>query len=119
MTNQQIVFEQSLRLMEEGIIGTTGRELEFEMEDGTTKILPEPEPIHTFKVWEERGFRVKRGEKKVASFQIWKHMPAGKKKDKSGELVDVPEKMFLTTASFFKKSQVEPILLEIPAKNAL
>ncbi len=104
MTNEQIIFEQSLKLMEDGILGTTGRELEFEMEDGTTKFLPEPEPIHTFKVWKELGFCVKRGEKAIASFQIWKHYPACKKIDKNtGDMIDVAEKMFLTNA-FFSRS---------------
>ena len=34
MTNAQIIFNESVRLMEEGIIGTTGLKIEVVMENG-------------------------------------------------------------------------------------
>ena len=37
MTNAQIIFMESCRLLEEGVIGTTGRKLVMEMPDGTKK----------------------------------------------------------------------------------
>jgi hypothetical protein len=52
MTNGQIIFSESMRLMSEGLIGTTGRKLTMITlnDDGTEnrEIIDEPEEIHTF-----------------------------------------------------------------------
>lgn len=37
MTNEQIIFNKSIMLMEQGLIGTTGRSIELEQEDGSKK----------------------------------------------------------------------------------
>lgn len=58
MTNAQIVFNEQVRLMNDGVIGTTGNMLE--MMDGST--MPEPEPIHTYAGWQRLGYQVRRGE---------------------------------------------------------
>ena len=110
MTNQQIIFNEAIKLMEDGIIGSTGRTMEIEYEDGSKHTINEPEPIHTFSGWKKMGYQVIHGQKAIASFPIWKHKPAGVKIDKeTGEKMDVNEKMFMVTASFFKRDQVERI----------
>lgn len=111
MTNSQIIFNESLELMKQGIIGSTGRQLIYEREDGTKESVPEPEPIHTFVMWKSLGYEVKKGQKAIAKFAIWKHKSAGRRKNrKTGEEVETEEKLFLTDAYFFRKDQVEPIM---------
>lgn len=116
MTNAQIIFNESVRLMEEGIIESTGLKIEVVTESGETISMLEPEPIHTYAAWKSLGFQVKRGETAIAKFLIWK---AGRSRQQE-ESVDAaaengteisPErvKMFMKTAHFFKASQVERI----------
>ena len=106
MTNEQIIFNARCELMEQGVIGTTGRTLQFEMEDGTTKYIPEPEEIHTYSFWKsEYGLVPKKGSHAVATLQIWK---CGKK-EKHKEDDEDQERMFLTKGFFFSPDQLEPI----------
>ena len=105
MTNEQIIFQNSLQLMDDGIIGTTGRTITVENEQGEKLEMQEPEPIHTYQAWKCLGYQVKRGQKAKASFLIWKHT-VKKAKQEQGE---DEEKMFMTKAFFFTFDQVEPI----------
>ncbi len=107
MTNEQIIFMESCRLMKEGVIGTTGRKLVTELPDGTKQELMEPEPIHTYNTWKAMGYQVKKGEKNIAAFTIWK---ARTKKAEGGDEDGGEEThMFMKTAHFFKISQCEKI----------
>ena len=113
MTNAQIIFNESMKLMESGIIGTTGRTFVFEDADGNKKEIQEPEPLHTFARWKELGYIVKKGEHAKAAFYIWK---AGKGKKASeedanadGEKTQEQMKMFMKKAFFFTFDQVEKI----------
>ena len=106
MTNEQIIFNARCELMENGLIGTTGRTIQYEDEEGITRYMPEPEEIHTYQFWKnERGLQVKKGEHAIATLQIWK---MGKKKKKE-ENEDDKEVMFLTKGFFFAPSQVEAV----------
>ncbi len=108
MTNAQIIFNESCRLMEDGIIGTTGRKIIIEMEDGTEKELMEPEPIHTYQTWKALGYQVRKGEKTVAAFTIWKART--KKAEGSDEDGGSEEtRMFMKTAHFFTMGQCDKI----------
>lgn len=104
MTNAQIIFNESIRLMEEGILEGTGQKMTVKYDDGTTKELEIPEQIHTYQRWKELGYQVQKGQKAIASFVIWKH--TSKKKEDTDE---EENKMFMKKASFFKMSQVEAI----------
>lgn len=113
MTNEQIIFNQSLKLMEDGIIGTTGRTFEFTDAAGNTITTPEPEPIHTYAAWRGLGYQVQKGQKAIASFMIWKHTGRKEETVTDGEgneqsYIDRGH-MFLKTAGFFKASQVKKI----------
>ncbi len=115
MTNEQIILQHSLLLMEEGIIGTTGKTFEVKDIDGNIRTIREPEPIHTFAAWRDRGYQVRQGEKAIAKFPIWRHQSARKRKNrKTGEEENTSGKMYLADAFFFSFSQVkkieEPIL---------
>lgn len=106
MTNEQIIYNKQLELLKRGIIGTTGRIIRGRDEEGNNIEIEEPEQIHTYVGWREHGYQVKRGQKAIAKFNIWK---CGKKKDKEDEESEDKEFMFLTKAFFFSKKQVEKI----------
>lgn len=105
MTNEQIIFEKRLALMESGMIGNTGRKMTVENGDGERKEILEPEQIHTYAGWKSLNRQVQKGEKAIASFQIWKHT-IKKPKDKDGEEL---EKLFLTKAFFFRECQTAEV----------
>jgi len=109
-----IIFNASVKLMEDGVIGTTGRKMVMEMPDGSEIEVMEPEAIHTYAVWKKLGYQVKRGEKNVAAITIWKPGKGKKKQEEQTEEEaqdgeNVKMKMFLKTAFFFKASQCELI----------
>ena len=106
MTNAQIIFEESQRLAEQGIIAYTGKTFNVETPDGQTIEVRETEPIHTYNAWKSIGFQVQKGQKAVAQFYIWKYT---KKKVEDDEKDDEEGKMFMKKSSFFKLTQVEQI----------
>ena len=81
MTNAAIILDESIRLMNDGILKGTGRFLDVVNEDGSTEKLEIPEEIHTFNAWKQRGFIVRNGEHAVASFPIWKYVTFGNASD--------------------------------------
>lgn len=109
MTNAQIIMNESINLLEAGIIKGTGRMLkamqidadgnEYEIE------VEEPETIHTYAAWKKLGYQVKKGQKAKASFPIWKYV---EKKAKNEDEED-ETKMFMKRASWFTFDQVEVI----------
>ena len=107
MTNNMIIYQESKELVEQGILKYTGRVFQAEDTEGNIFELPEIEPIHTFAAWKAAGYMVKKGEKACASFRIWKHAKARVTKDKDGNEIEKPARMFLKTAYFFKFDQVE------------
>jgi len=117
MTNEQIIFSAQLSLLDAGKIQSTGRFMTVVDEKGEEIQKPEPEPIHTFKKWQDLGFSVKKGEKACISLMIWKHT------SKQPDLSAIPEnaspaerealsapivKMFMKKAHFFAFHQVQP-----------
>lgn len=115
MTNEQIIFSESIRLAEEGIIKGTGRMLTMKLEDGTEKQVEEPEAIHTFAAWKQLGRQVKKGEHAKAQINIWKcrmKTESMTAKNDNGEEVTIEQdckNMFRKTAYFFTLDQTEPI----------
>lgn len=107
MTNAQIVLMERFRLMNDGKIGTTGRMFESVDEDGKTVYSPEPEEIHTFAAWKSQGYKVRKGEKAVTKIPIWKYTSREVEND-DGEVED-RSRMFMKTAAFFSRSQVEEL----------
>lgn len=111
MTNAEIIFRASYELMMNGVIGTTGRKIVVEDANGNPLEFVEPEEIHTFAGWKERGYSVRKGEHAVAQIVIWK---AGQKKLGDGEadangapVMTERTRMFLKNAHFFAASQVD------------
>jgi len=105
MTNNMLVFMERVRLMNEGIIGGTGRT--FVTDDG--KEIEEPEEIHTFQAWKARGFKVKKGEKAITRLCIWKHTAKDTgETDDDGNPIS-KESMFMKESCFFSANQVEKI----------
>ena len=111
MTNEEIISRRQKALVAIGKIQPTGRMLTDIDQDGNTVMIPEPEEIHTFAVWKEAGYIVKRGQHAVDTFMIWKY-PTRKKTDAvTGKEVEVitADRPFLTKAFFFARHQVERI----------
>lgn len=110
MTNAQIIFNASISLMENGVIKGTGRFFEYEDENGEKQRLEEPEALHTYAAWKERGRVVKKGEKCKARIDIWKQgKPRTVKNPETGEEEQHEGQMFMKTAYFFTLEQTEPI----------
>ena len=108
MTNATIILNESVKLMNDGILAGTGEFVTMEYDDGTKEQVEIPEPIHTFQAWKSLGYSVKKGEKAVAKFPIWKHTS---KTIVDEETKEESEKtsMFMKMSAFFKASQVEKI----------
>lgn len=109
MTNNQIIYNESLQLAEAGILNFTGRVFQVADDAGVVHEWKEIEPIHTFAAWKSAGYIVKKGEKAIASFPIWKHAKARTVKDKEGNEIEKPARMFLKMSYFFRFDQVEKL----------
>lgn len=107
ITNAMIIQQAQFDLMREGKIGTTGRMIRVQLADGSEQLIQEPEPIHTYQHWKESGYQVRKGEKAVASFGIWKY--TSKANGKSEEEAQEKGFCFMKTAFWFKASQVDKI----------
>lgn len=105
MTNGQIIFNNSLKLMEEGILKGSGIMATVEDQDGNKKQIELPETIHTFAAWKSLGYIVRKGEKAKAAFTIWKYTESKKQNDEE----EAEGKMFMKTAHFFTADQVDRI----------
>lgn len=104
MTNADIIFHAGQQLAKEGKIGYTGKVFEAVDAAGTKIQVKETEAIHTFATWKQMGFMVQKGQKAIARITIWKY--AGKVNEETGE---DEGRMFLKTAAFFSRSQVEAL----------
>lgn len=112
MTNATIIFNESMSLMEKGVLKGSGEFVEIVKEDGTKETVELPEEIHTFNGWKERGYAVKKGEKSNIKFPIWKYTQKEKpEEEKTGNPIeDAPTtNMFMKLSAFFTFSQVEKI----------
>lgn len=113
MTNAQIIFNNSIALMNDGIIKGTGELVKTTVLDGNgeeMEIIQEiPEEIHTFAAWKSRGRSVKKGEKAKAAFVIWKYSSRAVKDEAGNDTGDEESKMFMKKAFFFTFDQTEPL----------
>ena len=107
MTNAQIIFNRQQYLLEAGKIKPTGRTLEFMDGDGNKITVPEAEEIHTFAAWKALGYSVRKGEKAIDTFTIWKY-PTSKKKDQAEEEAqEADARCFMKLSHFFAAHQVQ------------
>ena len=104
MTNEMIVLDQCQRLAKEGKIKYTGRVFTAVDATGAITEFHETEPIHTYAAWKELGYQVQKGQKAVAQVHVWKY--TSKKNEETDE---EKSHIFMKKASFFSRSQVEPI----------
>lgn len=116
MTNAQIIFNNSVELLNKGIIKGTGQYMTMVLEDGSTRVQEVPEDIHTYAAWKKLGYQVKKGQKAVASFTIWKYAEKEIKDENGKVIIDqitgestIDSSMFMKKASFFTAEQVEAI----------
>ena len=81
MKNEMIVAIETQQLVEKGIIKSNAQ-------------------INTYQGWKERGYQVRRGEKAISQFPIWKMVTSKKTGD---------EIMFLKKSFWFSDNQVDKI----------
>ena len=104
MTNAEIILQNRVLLMDQGVL--KGTMMKYEDADGEKEVLM-PEEIHTFNAWKERGYQVQKGEHAVAKFPVWKYKAT---KQEAGDDVEPSKgKMFMKMAFFFTADQVKPI----------
>lgn len=120
MTNAQIIAVEQVRLAQEGILKYTGRKIQvFNLVTQEEEFIDEIQPIHTFNAWKSLGYKVKKGEKAIAKFPIWKYVTKVSKE--LAEAVDETDtdhiegrgKMYMKTSAFFSDEQVEKIEEEV------
>ncbi len=116
MTNAQIILQNSVFLMEQGVLKATDEMILFADEEGNVREVNRPEEIHTFQAWKKLGYQVQKGEHAVAKFPVWKfknNKAKGADDREVGEN-DEPEKAkgrcFMKVAFFFTKDQVKEIV---------
>jgi hypothetical protein len=122
MTNAQIILNESISLMEQGILKGSGQFGDIETELGTITIEL-PETIHTFNGWKALGYSVKKGEKSSIKFPIWKHTTKMLNTDTGNAELDkmntqINEQggqtnMFMKMSAWFTAAQVEPIKAKV------
>ena len=71
--------------------------------------ISEEEEIHTYAHWKSLGYQVKKGQKAVAQFPIWKYTSKKKAEEVSEEEAQARGYCFMKLSSFFSTKQVEPI----------
>lgn len=113
MTNAMIIFVNQLQLQEEGILKFTGNTTVVYDEEGNETEIQEIQPIHTYNGWKARGYKVKKGEKAIAKFPIWKYT-VKKKTIEEAESMNEEEAQkkgycFMKMSAFFTDEQVEKI----------
>ena len=73
MKNDDIILEERLHLLDEGILKRTGRKIKFKPSYSDKEMIwAEPEEIHTLKYWEKQGYKLKDDEKPITTIKIWK-----------------------------------------------
>lgn len=91
MTNVEIIMANQMELVKNGII-------------------KEDEEIHTYQMWHDLWYQVKKGEHAIAKFTIWKPSKGKVEEDENGKQKVVKKPyMFMKSANFFSTTQVEPI----------
>ena len=108
MTNAMIILNESVKLMEAGVIKATDKVMVIKDGNGNSKELPIPEQIHTFAMWKELGYAVQKGQHAVAAFPIWKYT-AKKAQGETEEEAQERGHCFMKMSHFFSASQVQPI----------
>lgn len=108
MTNEQIIGNRQQYLLGIGKIHPTGRTFEAVDGEGNKITVQEPEQIHTFAAWKELGYMVRKGEKAVDAFSIWKYT-SKRKANQTEEEAQEEGHCFLKLSHFFAAHQVERI----------
>lgn len=108
MTNAMIIMIEQSKLAEEGILKYTGRVLKGINAIGEEVEYKEIQPIHTYQMWKALGYKVKKGEKAIAKFPVWKYT-SKKSKDDSEEAAQQKGYCFMKMSAFFTNEQVEKL----------
>lgn len=98
MKNEEVVMKTRVQLMNMGVIGTTGRKMQWGVdEEGNPNMINEPAEIHTVAGWNKAGYKVIAGQKCKVFIPIWNYIT----------LDDGSQTMIQRNAPFFTPEQVE------------
>lgn len=103
MTNAQIIMNNRVFLMQEGLIKATDAVMTITDDNGTRQINV-PEEIKTVREWNKEGRMIKKGQHAVAKFAIW--MPKKGKKAQAqaeAEQAQDAEEAEMQAKGFYKK----------------
>ncbi len=107
MTNAMIIELNKIELVKQGVLKYTGKKIKvFNVATQQEETIDEIQSIHTYQAWKSLGFQVKKGEKAVAKFPIWKHINA-KSEANDEQTEEGHGKMFMKLSAFFTEAQVE------------
>lgn len=118
MTNNQIIFNERMNLLEAGVIRSTGRKMRCAYTDDNGEvsemIVDEPEELHTFKEWKDRGYMVQKGQKTIARIMIWNYTNKASKAAREAAEAEGKDPAedphyYMKEACFFAAHQVAPI----------
>jgi hypothetical protein len=114
MTNAQIILQNSVFLMEQGVLKPTDEKILFADEEGNVREVNRPEEIHTFNEWKKLGCMVEKGQHAVAKFPIWKKAKGKRNQEEEpDEKQEDPAKtggrFFMKMAFFFTADQVKEV----------
>lgn len=102
MTNVAIIEMNKVILFNNGILK--------ENENGDIQ------EIHTYQTWKKLGYQVRKGEKAIAKFAVWKYM-VGKKEEDADDSDSTENKkkgkMYMKVSAFFTEDQVDKIEREV------
>lgn len=107
MTNAMIILAEQVKLAEEGKIKYLDTYSTIVI-NGEKKRLQDIEEIHTFARWKQLGFSVKKGQKAIAKFPIWKYTTKKNSNEKDSNDDEKNSYCFMKMSAFFSASQVEP-----------
>lgn len=96
MKNEEIILEERIRLMKEGLIKGTGRKIINPLDK--YEMIEEPEEINTKGAWAKRNLKIKEGEEPKTKIKIWKPYNKGNAKG-----------VIKVEAEFYIKEQTEEI----------
>lgn len=99
MKNEEKIMQMRVNLMNNRIIGTTGKKMPWKDSEGNEVMIDEPAEIHTYTGWKRKGFQVPRGTKAKIFIPIWNYIT----------LDDGTRTMMERNAPFFTPDQVQAI----------
>ena len=99
MRNEQILAQAAMELFADGKIFGSGEGMNYRNRDGTETRIMFPERICSLLWWERFGYRLKTGQKPVATVPLWRSEPG----DQDGKYRMIPTDIYAEHQVFVPK----------------